>query len=54
MVKFHDFDKYGRPLIDIYLLKQGIPEKVSEIYSECNHVNKLILDAGHSKPYMVD
>lgn len=36
-LKFHDEDKYGRPLVDVY---------IDEV-----HVNKLMLDLGYGKEY---
>ncbi len=42
IAEFHDFDKYGRPLVDIYKINQD--EKI--------HINKKMINSGYGIAYL--
>ena len=50
VLHLHEFDKYGRPLVDIFLLDEG--ENVcNKIFDKKSHVNSLMIRCGHGVPY---
>lgn len=50
VLHLHEFDKYGRPLVDIFLIDEG--ENVcNKIFDKKSHVNSLMIRCGHGVPY---
>ena len=45
-----DFDKYGRPLVDVYLIDNL--DNLNRENALQNHINKEMVVKGHGKPYL--
>lgn len=50
VLHLHEFDKYGRPLVDIFLLDEG-DGVCNKIFDKKSHVNTLMVRCGHGVPY---
>ena len=50
IIRFGPFDKYGRPLIDVYLIEDESDLTLENAFKV--HINKEMLEKGHGEPYM--
>lgn len=50
IVRFGPFDKYGRPLVDVYLIEDENNITLDNAFKV--HINAEMITKGHGKPYM--
>ena len=50
IIRFGSYDKYGRPLIDVYLIEDEANLTIDNAFEV--HINKEMIDKGYGKPYL--